>query len=77
MARAKYGADVLVVAGIGTGASDSRFLRKAGVGAYGLGLFPISPDDAHKVHGPDERTPVTSPQLGRDFLRAIVHELAE
>ena len=76
-ARALYGADVTVTAGLGTGASDSRFLRARGVGAYGLGLLPVSPEDARKAHGPDERAPVSSLERGRAFLREMVRALAE
>ena len=38
--HAIFGPEVPVVARIGLGASDSRFLRKAGILAYGIGVWP-------------------------------------
>jgi acetylornithine deacetylase/succinyl-diaminopimelate desuccinylase-like protein len=72
-----YGPGVLLTAGLGTGASDSRFLRQRGVLAYGLGLLPVSPSDARRAHGPDERAPTGSLAMGRAFLREVVRLLAE
>ena len=39
------------------GATNMAPLRAKGVQAYGLGP-PISPEDAARIHGHDERTPV-------------------
>ncbi len=77
VARALYGAEVTVAASLGTGASDSRFLRARGMGAYGLGLLPVTPADAHRPHGPDERAPVSSLPLGVKLLSGVVRALAE
>jgi acetylornithine deacetylase/succinyl-diaminopimelate desuccinylase-like protein len=77
VARELYGPGVTVAAALGTGASDSRFLRQRGVGAYGVGLLAVSPDDARRPHGPDERAPTASLAPGVRFLRALVHALAE
>jgi acetylornithine deacetylase/succinyl-diaminopimelate desuccinylase-like protein len=75
-ARAVYG-DVPVVARVGLGASDSRFLRKAGIGAYGIGLLAKPDELTRNAHGPDEGAPVASFPQGVAFLREIVKGLAQ
>jgi acetylornithine deacetylase/succinyl-diaminopimelate desuccinylase-like protein len=75
-ARTVFGADVPVVARIGLGASDSRFLRKAGILAYGIGLLPKPDELTRNAHGPDEAAPASSFPIGVKFLRAIVKGLA-
>jgi acetylornithine deacetylase/succinyl-diaminopimelate desuccinylase-like protein len=77
VAHQLYGDDVLVTAALGTGASDSRFLRAIGIQAYGLGLLPVTTADVSKPHGPDERAPVASIPAGAKFLREMVRTLAE
>ena len=58
-----------------TGATDSRFLRNAGIPAYGVsGLF-LGPDDA-RSHGLNERMPVASLWGGQEFLYRLVKTLA-
>ena len=76
-AHALFGADVTVVARVGTGASDSRFLRQIGIGAYGVGLVAKPEELTRNAHGPDEGAPAASYPAGVAFLRAIVHELAQ
>jgi acetylornithine deacetylase/succinyl-diaminopimelate desuccinylase-like protein len=77
VARKLYGKDILITAALGTGASDSRFLRALGIQAYGLGLLPVTPPDAMRPHGPDERVPVSSVPAGAKFLREMVRAVAE
>jgi acetylornithine deacetylase/succinyl-diaminopimelate desuccinylase-like protein len=74
--RAVYGEGVPVVARIGLGASDSRFLRKAGILAYGIGVLAKPDELTRNAHGPDEAAPASSFPLGVAFLRDIVHALA-
>jgi acetylornithine deacetylase/succinyl-diaminopimelate desuccinylase-like protein len=60
---------------MGTGATDSSFLRTRGVQAYGIGV-PKTEDESRTVHGNDERIEIK--QLGT-FLRfewAAVSEVA-
>ncbi|MDB4970897.1 MAG: Peptidase [Myxococcales bacterium] len=66
-----------VVARIGLGASDSRFLRKAGIAAYGVGLLAKPDELTRNAHGPDEGAPIASFPLGVQFLRQIVKTLAQ
>ena len=58
------------------GASDSRFLRPAGIPSYGLVTIPIFEAEGRRAHGADERLPVASLQTGAVFLRRVVEELA-
>jgi acetylornithine deacetylase/succinyl-diaminopimelate desuccinylase-like protein len=67
-----------VVGTMGTGATDSRHLREAGIHAYGISTSPVPLDDVrngHVAHGPDERRPVRWIEPGTQFLREIVNEL--
>ena len=60
-----------VIPTMSTGATDSRFLRNAGIPAYGVsGLF-LGPDDA-RSHGLNERMPVQSLYGGHEFLYRLV-----
>jgi acetylornithine deacetylase/succinyl-diaminopimelate desuccinylase-like protein len=67
--------DVPVVARVGLGASDSRFLRQIGIQSYGVGLLAKPEELTRTAHGPDEGAPAASFPLGVRFLRAIVAEL--
>jgi acetylornithine deacetylase/succinyl-diaminopimelate desuccinylase-like protein len=64
---------------MGTGATDSRHLRAIGIGAYGIGVSPITKPEAlagHGAHGPDERRPAKWFADGVRYLRAVTYELA-
>jgi len=77
-ARALWG-DVPVVHSMGTGATDSRYLRAAGIPSFGLGGAPGSLEDARQgraAHGPDERRPTRWLPEGVRFLREVVLRLA-
>jgi acetylornithine deacetylase/succinyl-diaminopimelate desuccinylase-like protein len=73
--REVWGADVPVIGRLGLGASDSRFLRKAGILSYGIGVMAKPDEMTRNAHGPDEAAPAASFPLGFAFLRAIVREL--
>ncbi len=75
--RAVYGPGVTVVARMGLGASDSRFLRRVGILAYGLGVMAKPDELTRNAHGPDEAAPASSFPLGYAFLRHVVKELAQ
>ena len=69
-----------VIAGMGTGASDSRFLRGAGIKAYGFGSTPTSFAEGragHGAHGPDERRPVPWLAPNARFLRDLTLALSQ
>ena len=58
------------------GATDSRFLRAAGIPAYGISPILISDEDGSRLHGIDERIPAKSLQPAVEFLYALVVDLA-
>ena len=63
----------LVIPSMGTGATDSRWLRAAGFPSYGVsGLFL----GESRAHGRDERIGVKDLYAGRQFLDRLVRELA-
>jgi acetylornithine deacetylase/succinyl-diaminopimelate desuccinylase-like protein len=60
---------------MGTGATDSLYLRQAGIRAYGVsGLF--SDVDDNRAHGRDERMGVRQLYEGREFLYRLVTRLS-
>jgi len=66
---------VPVIPTMSTGATDSRFLRNAGIPAYGVsGLFVESSDN--RTHGRDERIGVRELFDGREFLFRLVRALS-
>jgi acetylornithine deacetylase/succinyl-diaminopimelate desuccinylase-like protein len=56
--------------------TDSSWLRLRNVQAYGLLPFPLTEDDALRMHGNDERIPLDSFRKGVDFLYGIVSDFA-
>ncbi len=67
---------VPVVPSMSTGATDSRYLRSAGVPMYGVtGIF-VDPAD-NRIHGLNERVEVQRLDDGREFLYRLVRRLAE
>jgi acetylornithine deacetylase/succinyl-diaminopimelate desuccinylase-like protein len=58
------------------GATDSRFLRAAGIAAYGISPIAITEADARRAHGVDERIPTASLRSAVEFLHRLVIELA-
>jgi len=61
---------------MGTGATDSMYLRLRSVQAYGLMPFPLTAEDYARMHGDDERVPVDSFRKGIEFLYGIVSNFA-
>ena len=55
-----------------TGGTDSILLRLRSVQAYGLLPFPLTEDDALRMHADNERISIDSFRKGVDFLYAIV-----
>jgi acetylornithine deacetylase/succinyl-diaminopimelate desuccinylase-like protein len=66
-----------IVAVMGTGASDSRFLRAAGVAAYGFTVAPATADDLQRMHGHDERVNVAWLKPGYQLFDRLVRALAQ
>jgi acetylornithine deacetylase/succinyl-diaminopimelate desuccinylase-like protein len=73
--REVFGPDVLVIPTMGTGATDSKYLRAVGIPGYGVsGLFG-DPNDG-RAHGKDERVLIKSYYQSQDFLYRLVKELS-
>jgi acetylornithine deacetylase/succinyl-diaminopimelate desuccinylase-like protein len=65
----------VVYSGMLVGASDSKFLRGAGIRTYGVHTQPVSlleDSTGHTAHGPDERVPTKWLDDGVRFLRDVV-----
>ena len=61
---------------ISPGATDSRYLRLAGIPSYGIGHMASGYDQSVKetVHGRNERIDIPSLNLRTDFLIALARE---
>jgi acetylornithine deacetylase/succinyl-diaminopimelate desuccinylase-like protein len=68
---------VPVFATMGTGASDSKYLRLAGIAAYGIDVAPSEDSDARRAHGHDERLPSAWLRPGYEFFSRLVRLLAQ
>jgi acetylornithine deacetylase/succinyl-diaminopimelate desuccinylase-like protein len=65
-----------VIPSMSTGATDSRFMRNAGIPMYGVsGLFS-EPSD-YRAHGLDERIGIPQLYDGREFMYRMVKALAQ
>ncbi|ATB31441.1 M20/M25/M40 family metallo-hydrolase [Melittangium boletus] len=60
-----------------TGTTESTALRRAGIHAYGIELFALTPEDARTAHAPNERIPVASLQPGAEFVHRLLSELVK
>ncbi len=66
---------ICVVPYLSTGATDSATLRRLGIKAYGLLPFPLTQEDEGRMHGHDERVPVTSLAFGVRAVFGIVQRM--
>ncbi|KQP22560.1 M20/M25/M40 family metallo-hydrolase [Pseudorhodoferax sp. Leaf267] len=65
-----------VVPTMSTGATDSRFLRNAGIATYGVSGIFTEPSDA-RAHGLDERVAIPRLYDGREFMYRMVKQFAQ
>jgi acetylornithine deacetylase/succinyl-diaminopimelate desuccinylase-like protein len=66
---------VPVIPSMANGATDSRYLRQAGVASYGIGPYPMTEADGTRAHGIDERLPVASARAGLEFVYRLTTDL--
>jgi acetylornithine deacetylase/succinyl-diaminopimelate desuccinylase-like protein len=66
-----------VVPYLSTGATDSARLRAWGMQAFGLLPFPMNQDDEDRMHGNDERLPLTSLEFGTKMIYGAVLRVAQ
>ena len=64
----------VVVPYMSTGATDSEYLRRAGIKTYGVGL-PLEATDQIRMHGNDERVRLEQLDAGARFFYEIVAEM--
>jgi acetylornithine deacetylase/succinyl-diaminopimelate desuccinylase-like protein len=73
--RDVFGPNVAVIPTMGTGATDSKYLRAVGIAGYGVsGLFG-DPNDS-RAHGKDERVLIKSYYDSQEFLYRLVKEMS-
>ena len=65
-----------VIPTMGSGATDSRYLRAAGIDAYGTSGMFLDVND-NRAHGRDERLPVRSLYEGEEYLYRLVKKLSK
>ena len=65
-----------VVPYLSTGATDSARLRSWGMQAFGLLPFPMNQDDEDRMHGNDERIPLTSLDFGTRMIYGAILRVA-
>ncbi len=78
-AKKIWGSEVTVLPTMSAGATDSRYLRQAGIAAYGIHVAPGTLDDQRKgfgAHGANERRPVRFLADGVRYLEEITLSLA-
>jgi acetylornithine deacetylase/succinyl-diaminopimelate desuccinylase-like protein len=68
--------DTPVIPMMSTSASDSADLRLRNVQAYGLLPFPLTDEDALRMHADNERIPLDSFRKGVEYLYRIVSDFA-
>jgi len=70
------GAEVLCLPHISTGATDSRYLREAGIPAYGIGHMAkdSDPELGSTIHGKNERIDIASLYFRADFFMALARK---
>jgi acetylornithine deacetylase/succinyl-diaminopimelate desuccinylase-like protein len=67
---------VPVIPAMSTGATDSRFMRNAGIPMYGVSGIFSEPSDA-RAHGLDERVAIPRLYDGREFMYRMVKALSQ
>ena len=69
--------DMVVVPYLSTGATDSARLRQLGMQAYGILPFPMDQNDEDRMHGNDERIPLSSLAFGTRVIYGAIRRVAE
>jgi len=68
---------IAVVPYLSTGVTDSAHLRKLGVKAYGILPFPMVQSDEERMHGNDERVPLSSLYFGIRLIYGAISRIAQ
>jgi acetylornithine deacetylase/succinyl-diaminopimelate desuccinylase-like protein len=67
---------MVVVPYLSTGATDSARLRQLGMQAYGILPFPMDQNDEDRMHGNDERIPLSSLAFGTKVIYGAIARVA-
>ena len=65
-----------IVPMLSTGATDGAELRAAGIPTYGILPLPLEQDDELRMHGDNERVPVSSLGWGTEYLFRVLSTVA-
>jgi acetylornithine deacetylase/succinyl-diaminopimelate desuccinylase-like protein len=80
LAMASVGAsmapDAAVVPMLSTGATDGAALRAAGIPTYGILPLPLDQEDELRMHGDNERVPISSLGWGTEYLYRVLSTVA-
>ena len=68
---------MVVVPYLRTGATDSARLRAMGMQAFGILPFPMDQNDEDRMHGNDERVPLTSLAFGTKIIYGAITRVAQ
>lgn len=68
--------EMAVVPYLSTGGTDSAHLRRIGIDAYGILPFPMEQSDEERMHGHDERVPVSSLHFGTRLIYESIRKVA-
>jgi acetylornithine deacetylase/succinyl-diaminopimelate desuccinylase-like protein len=61
---------------LSTGATDSARLRQLGIQAFGVLPFPMNQDDEDRMHGNDERVPLSALDFGTRLIYGAIARVA-
>jgi len=68
--------ELTVVPYLSTGGTDSAHLRRIGIDCYGILPFPMEQADEERMHGHDERVPVSSLHFGTRLIFESIKRVA-
>ena len=68
--------DAVVLPFMSTGATDGAVLRAHGIPTYGILPLPLAMEDELRMHGDEERVPVSSLGWGAEYLYRVLYEVA-
>ena len=68
--------EAAVVPMLSTGATDGAALRAAGIPTYGILPLPLEQEDELRMHGDNERVPVSSLGWGAEYLYRVLSTIA-
>ena len=69
--------DAVVLPFMSTGATDGAVLRAHGIPTYGILPLPLAMEDELRMHGDEERVPLTSLGWGAEYLYRVLYEVTK